>query len=184
MKHFLPLLLCCAVWPVPAAEPTAVRFQRVVVDDKPPQSPWIKIGGDVDGDEKPDILLAPAELKGGTHRIAWYEAPVDTTAGDWKQHIIAEPVETVIHALAVADFDDDGKLDLAAAHMHQGKSPQEVVVYLNAGRGRNWRRQVIATTGSHDIVAADLDGDGRPDLLGANHGGPFQPVELWRKRGE
>jgi len=140
--------------------------------------------GDLNGDGRLDIILAPAELKGGSHRIAWYQAPADTTAGNWNQHIIDEPVETVIHALAVADFDADGTLDLAAAHMHQGKSPQEVVVYLNAGRGRNWKRQVIATTGSHDIVAADLDGDGRPDLLGANHGGPFQPVELWRNRGE
>jgi hypothetical protein len=135
--------------------------------------------GDLNSDGRPDIVLAPAELKGGTHRIAWYEAPADATAGNWKQHIVEEPVETVIHALALADFDGDGKLDLAAAHMHQGKRPQEVVVYWNTGGGIQWKRQVIATTGSHDIVAADLDGDGRPDILGANHGGPFQPVELW-----
>jgi FG-GAP-like repeat len=98
------------------------------------------------------------------------------------KHAIEEPVETVIHALTVADFDHDGKLDLVAAHMHQGKRPQEVVVYLNGGGGRDWKRQVIASTGSHDIVTADLDGDGRPDILGANHGGPFQPVELWLNR--
>lgn len=138
--------------------------------------------GDLNGDGRLDIILAPAELQGGTHRIAWYEAPADPKAGNWKQHIIEEPVETVIHALAVADFNRDGKLDLVAAHMHQGKSPQEVVVYLNAGGGLTWRRQVIATTGSHDVVAADIDGDGRPDILGANHGGPFQPVELWLNR--
>lgn len=28
------------------------------------------------------------------------------------------------------------------------------------------------------------DGDGRLDLLGANHGSPFQPVELWLNRAE
>jgi hypothetical protein len=139
--------------------------------------------GDLNGDGRLDIILAPAELKGGTHRIAWYEAPPDATAGDWKQHTIEEPVETVIHALAAADFDSDGRLDLAAAHMHQGKSPQEVVVYLNTDGGLRWKRQVIATTGSHDIVAADLNGDGRPDLVGANHGGSFQPVELWLNQG-
>ena len=28
----------------------------------------------------------------------------------------------------------------------------------------------------------DLDGDGKSDILGANHGGPFQPVEWWKNR--
>lgn len=136
--------------------------------------------GDLNGDGRLDVILAPAELQGGSHRIAWYEAPADATVGDWTQHVLEEPVETVIHGLAVADFDGDGRLDVAAAHMHQGQSPQEVVLYLNAGGGLKWRRQVLAVTGSHDIVAADLNGDGRPDLVGANHGGPFQAVELWR----
>ncbi|MCH5374130.1 MAG: VCBS repeat-containing protein [Planctomycetes bacterium] len=137
---------------------------------------------DLNGDRRPDVVLAPAELKGGMHRIAWYEAPADATAENWTQHVVEEPVETVIHALVTADFDRDGQQDLAAARMHQGNRPQEVVVYLNAGRGLRWKRQVVATTGSHDIVASDLDGDDRPDILGANHGGPFQPVELWLNR--
>lgn len=33
-------------------------------------------------------------------------------------------------------------------------------------------------------IVGDLNADGRPDLLGANHGGPFQPVELWLNRGK
>jgi hypothetical protein len=165
--------------------------------DNPFQDPWSKhvfttqwnyphtkvAVADLNSDDRPDIILAPAELKGGTHRIAWYEAPADAKASDWRQHIIEAPVETVIHALAAADFDRDGKTDVAAARMHQGSSPRDVAVYLNSDEGLSWRRQVLATTGSHDIVAADLDGNGWPDILGANHGGPFQPVELWRNLG-
>lgn len=135
--------------------------------------------GDLNGDGRPDIILAPAELQGGSYHIAWYEAPADPKDGNWKQHIIEEPVETVVHSLTVADFNHDGKLDLLAARMHQGKSPQEVVVYLNSGKGDEWRRQVISTTGSHNMIATDIDGDGWPDILGANHGGSFQAVQLW-----
>jgi len=135
--------------------------------------------GDLNGDGRPDIILSPAELKGGTHRIAWYAAPPAGRAGPWRQRIVEEPVETVIHALAVADFNRDGQMDIVSARMHQGKPPQELVVHLNTGRGRGWSRQVVSTRGSHDVVAADIDGNGRPDILGANHAGPYQPVELW-----
>ena len=183
MKQIVLILLGCSAGPVLASEPAALRFPHVLLDEKPPQNPWIKIVGDLNADGRPDIILAPMQLKSGMHHIAWYKAPPDATAGNSKQHIIKEPVETVSHALAVADSDGDGKLDVAAARMHQEKHPQEVDVYLNTGGGLQWKRQVIATTGSYDIVAADLNGDGRTDLLGANHGGSYQPVELWRNGG-
>lgn len=41
---------------------------------------------------------------------------------------------------------------------------------------------IVAEGGSHDILVSDFDGDGRPDILGANHGGPRQPVEPWVSR--
>ncbi len=33
------------------------------------------VAGDINGDGRPDIVLAPAELKGETYKVAWYEAP-------------------------------------------------------------------------------------------------------------
>jgi hypothetical protein len=38
---------------------------------------------------------------------------------------------------------------------------------------------VLSERGSHDILTTDFNGDGRPDILGANHAGDYQPVELW-----
>jgi hypothetical protein len=132
--------------------------------------------GDFNGDRKPDIALAPAEYKGGSYRMSWFAAP------DWKEHVIEERIESVVHAMDAADFDGDGQVDIAIAQMHQGAPPQDVAVYLNRGRGAKWTRQVLSSKGSHNIVAADVDGDGAVDILGANHAGEYQPVELWRNR--
>ena len=70
--------------------------------------------------------------------------------------------------------------DINGAEMHQGDDPDEVSVLLNQSAGAAWRKQVISTQGSHDIVVADNDNDGDLDIIGANHSGKSHPLELWR----
>ena len=134
---------------------------------------------DINGDSRPDVILTPAELAGERFRIAWYEAPAEAASGQWTEHVIVPDVEAVIHSLAVGDLDGDGDIDVAAAEMHQGADPDEVAVYFNQERGASWRKEVLSTRGSHDLVVADVDHDGDLDILGANHGGPYQALELW-----
>jgi hypothetical protein len=134
---------------------------------------------DVNGDGRLDIVLTPAELAGQEYKIAWYEAPADPRS-PWNEQVIIEPIEAVIHALAVGDFDQDGRIDVAYAEMHQGADPDEVVLLLNRDRATGWHKQVLSIRGSHDILAADIDGDGALDLVGANHGGPHQALEWLR----
>ena len=135
--------------------------------------------GDVNGNGRLDIVLTPAELAGQTYKIAWYEAPEDPK-GEWTEHVVVEEIEAVVHALALGDFNLNGHLDIAYAEMHQGADPDEVVVMLNQGEGATWHKQVLSTRGSHDILAVDIGGTGALDLIGANHGGPYQAVELFR----
>jgi hypothetical protein len=134
---------------------------------------------DANGDGRLDVVLSPSELKGNWFRLSWFEAPSDPTKSNWREHVIAERIECVIHGLVTADFDGDGAPDVAASEMHQGQDPDEVVVFFNRAGGTAWDKQVLSTKGSHYIRAGDIGGDGDVDLIGANWSGPYQPVEMW-----
>lgn len=136
--------------------------------------------GDLNGDGRPDIALAPSERAGSRYRMAWFAAPRDPGSGAWTEQVVARSVEAVIHFAGAADFDDDGRVDLVTAAMKQGTSP-DIAVYRNEGEGARWTRHVVAPTSSHSMRIVDVDGDGRPDLYGANWRGD-RIVRLWRNR--
>ena len=74
------------------------------------------------------------------------------------------------NSIAVADFNGDGNLDIAIAN----RSSNDVSVLLGKGNGTfNTQVKYSAGTGGPDpvgIAAADLNGDGKPDLVVADSG--------------
>ena len=137
--------------------------------------------GDIDGDGRPDLVLSPAEPAEEYHRLSWFRAPEDPKR-EWREHVIQDDVETLMHFVGLADLDGDGDLDVAGAEVVQSDDPDDITVYLNGGGGLRWFPMVLATTGSHSMRLADLDLDGDVDLFGANWSGDHQPVELWENR--
>lgn len=134
--------------------------------------------GDLNGDGRPDIALSPAE---GTGRLSWFAAPEDPRRPDWREDILEERTDHS-HGLALGDLDGEGRMDLVCAKMHQATAPQEVRLYRNPGGEGKWAKQVIATTGSHNIVLVDVNRDGRLDLFGANWNNSSATggvLELW-----
>ena len=108
MKTAIPLL---ALTLSAAARPA---FTAKTVDDK------ISIGyglaiGDVDGDKKPDILLADAK------EIVWYKNP------GWEKSVIAKHLTLRDNVcIAARDLDGDGKVEIAVgAQWNPGETTNE-----------------------------------------------------------
>lgn len=168
-------------WLKGPADPVRDNWTKHIIDPGWPHKAKVAVA-DINGDGRPDVVLAPAEQHG---RLSWYEAPEDPINGKWIEHVIDDDVDYV-HGLGVADMDLDGNVDVVISEMHRSgyqpdrPSRQRVCIYLNLGKGFKWERQIIATTGSHNLRLADIDNDGDIDIIGANWGGPYHPVELWR----
>jgi hypothetical protein len=114
---------------------------------------------DMNEDGKPDIVVVDTE------RVVWFENPA------WKLHTLIEGQTKKDNvSIAPADIDGDGKVDfaLAADWRPSDTRTSGTIQWLQRGRtpDEKWTVHPIgveATT--HRIRFADLDGDGREELI-------------------
>lgn len=123
-----------------------------------PGNAWNLVTADFDGDGASDVALVNEDglvtLKGDGSGGFERSAKVP----------LARRGDGLPAGLAVADFNQDGRLDLAAA-VDRG-----VAIYFGDGKGNFTRGQELATGESPRAIAtADLNSDGRPDLVTANY---------------
>jgi len=126
-----------------------------------------------------DIVIDQAEDKG--YPVSWYQAPVDPKKGKWVEHVVGQVDKC--HSLKVADFDNDGDLDVLAAEMPNvpQEAPHPVLVFINQGNALKWKQQVLANHGNYSAQIGDIDNDGDIDIIGLrNHN--RAPIEMWRNR--
>ena len=127
---------------------------------------------DLDENGTPDLIYAPMEVGAGD--LVWYSAA--TPGGPWQKHRVG--AVNYIHDFAVADIDQKGHPDIVFAEMSPSNT-RRVGAFLNQGNDV-WALDVIATTGSHNIVVADFGNDCDLDIVGSNWEAP--PVELWENQ--
>ena len=137
--------------------------------------------GDVNGDGRNDIVLAPMYGGGG---LVVYEAPPKSD-GIWHRRVIDSTINFVHQgSLQMADFDDDGHLDIAFAEQDQSPTQRIGIFYNLNGNAMLWRLQVLSTEGGHNIKVGRIANDRSPSILSARHGffGGANPLLLFRNQ--
>ncbi|MDC0721995.1 VCBS repeat-containing protein [Nannocystis sp. bb15-2] len=121
--------------------------------------PRTLVYADLDGDGAGDLIAANHEP--GTFSVLWGS---DTEMG---AETTLLPVASQISGVVVADFNDDGYLDLATALPAEDK----IGVHLGGG-GRSFPKLQHHAVGAapRSIVAANLDAAGPPELVTGNVG--------------
>src|SRR5467141_2296249 len=183
-------LLVCGVWILQAGQLSVPKFRAVEIDAK------IEIGygvavADVDGDKKPDILVADKK------QIVWYRNPT------WEKFVIAENLTKLDNVcLAAADIDGDGKAEVAIG---AGWNPSDTinsgaVFYLIAPKDRTQKWESVELpheptvhrmrwlpTGSSqsELVVVPLHGRGNKDGQGVggkilSYKMPADPHQPWK----
>ena len=162
MRRSLLLLVTAAGL---AAGQQIVQFKDHVIEANA-KGGYAVIVADINKDGKPDVIGISQQLPD----LHWYENPT------WEPHTIVKDMLGQVN-IAAYDVDGDGIPELALESgfaMQQAKSPGFIWLVSHQGDPRElWKANKIdAYPTTHHVAWADIDGDGKKELINAPLVGP------------
>jgi hypothetical protein len=129
---------------------------------------------DINGDAKPDALISSqCDSRESGCRAGSVSVLLANGNGAFSAAINYDSVGRTPNSVAAADLNGDGKLDVVLANQCRSKDCTSGTVGLLFGKGDGTFDQGASygSGGSQAswVAVADVNGDGRPDLLVANH---------------
>ena len=144
------------------------NFYKTKVDFTTANTPYSVAIGDMDGDGKPDLVIANQNNSVSVLRNT--SASGNITASSFATKVDFTTASTP-YSVAIGDIDGDGKFDLVIAN----SGAASVSVFLNTSTSgsittSSFAAKVDFTTGSFptSVAIRDVDGDGKADLVVSN----------------
>lgn len=160
MRTSLRLVIAVACLVAAGKSGEQVQFREHVIEPNIPGG-YAVLVADINHDGRPDVI----GLTQRSTELAWYENPT------WERHVLIDGMNGLVN-MAAADIDGDGVPELAVESgfsMVAAKSEGLVWLLHHQGDPRGlWKATKIDTlTTSHHIGWADIDGDGKKELINA-----------------
>ena len=133
-------------------------FRRHTIYEGPPAERMSCVVGDLNNDGVPEFVISARNPE----HIHWFGR---TSSGAWEPHLIDDTFPSIGLGCVLVDLTGNGRLDLISSTSDRGS-----FVYwweCPADPTQRWvRREVsrLPASRTHDLLLADIDGDGRQEL--------------------
>ena len=138
--------------------PEIPKFRRHTIYEGSPAERMDCVVGDIDGDGEQKFVIATRNPDG----LHWFGR---TDEGAWVPHLMDDAFPSISVGTALVDLTGNGKLDLISGTSDRG---QHVFWWeCPDDPSQQWTRRVVfelPDSRIHDLMVADIDGDGRDEL--------------------